>query len=217
MTLRSFTGVLAALLLTGCQNAPELPEPPHPDPIVDLEDAVRIAIKKARRQVVDASDDGAAWLRLGKTYEANGLPGKAARCYETAALLLPDHAETWYRLGRARTKIGLPNQALSALTSAAELDSTGLHICLRLGFVRLETSDLVGAQSDFKRAAGMDAANSAATTGLARVALQRGDNEKAASLLEDLIAVSPGELYYRNLLGRACRSLGRHDEASELL
>src|SRR5262249_35107601 len=50
--------------------------------------------------------------------------------------------------------------------------------------------------------------------GLARVYLQRDENERAAGLLERLVAAAPRDGYSLQLLATAYRRLGRGDEAA---
>jgi tetratricopeptide (TPR) repeat protein len=219
---RWITLALLAGFLYGCDEEDEgkgsaLPEPPQPQASLDLDPEVAIAIERAREAVSASRGNGEAWLRLGKTYEANKLPQEAALSYETAVRLSPGDAGAWYRLGRACTKLGAFAPALEALKRAGELEPTNLQIILRRGFARLETGDLDGAKAEFQQAAALQAGDLAALTGLARVALQRGEDAAAAALLERLIEGAPGEPYFHRLLGGAYRALGRPRQAEASL
>ena len=67
---------------------------------------------------------------------------------------------------------------------------------------------------DFRRARRLDPKDVAGTTGLARLALQRGEAGTAAALLESLTGRHSLEPYYHQLLGRAYLALGREQEAA---
>src|SRR5262249_17751411 len=60
----------------------------------------------------------------------------------------------------------------------------------------------------------IDPADRAGWIGLARVYLQRDENERAAGLLERLASAAPTDGYALQLLGMAYRKLGRGDEAT---
>ena len=219
---RRVTSVYWALVLLaiveGCGTQPELPPLPEPPQAgIHLHEDVAAAIERAREQVLADTRNGDAWLRLGMTYEANGLPQQAAASYEAVVLLLGQNARAWYRLGWTRSQLGEFERAIEALERAATIDPNHAPIAWRRGYWRLEIGDLDGAERDFRLATRLDSSGLAGLTGLARVALQRGDDDDAAELLQDLIARAPREPYFQQLLGKAYLSLGRTEEAQRLL
>ena len=211
-SLRSAAGAVLIAWLPSCQGGGPLPGPPAvPDFPLDAE--VAAAVERARAEVVADRGDPAAWMRLGMTFAANELPQQAATTFEVAARIGPQDPEAWYRLGLARARTGALAPAIEALGQAGSLDTTYAPIAWRRGFWRLETGDLEGAGEDFRRARGLDPEDVAGTTGLARLALQRGEAGTAAALLESLVAHQPQEPYYHQLLGRAYLALDRAQEA----
>ncbi len=217
---RSFGAAAGAVLiawLPSCQGGGgPLPGPP-PLPDFPLDAEVAAAVQRARAEVDADRTDPADWMRLGMTFAANELPQQAAASFEVAARIGPQDPEAWYRLGLARARTGALAPAIEALGQAGSLDTTYAPIAWRRGFWRLETGDLDRAGEDFRRARRLDPQDVAGTTGLARLALQRGEAGTAAALLESLAARQPQEPYYHQLLGRAYLALGRGQEAGAAL
>src|SRR5262249_44981582 len=71
----------------------------------------------------------------------------------------------------------------------------------RLGLWLLDQNQTEGAERAFSRATEIDAADRAGWIGLARVYLQRDENERAAGLLERLVAAQPRGGYPLQLFG----------------
>ena len=205
-------GAVLLACLPSCREGGQ-PDPPRA-PDIPLDAEVAAAVERARTEVEADRKDPAAWMRLGMTFAANELPQQAAAAFEIAARVADDDPKAWYRLGLARARTGALAAAVEALGRAGSLDTTYAPAVWRRGFWRLETGDLEGAGEDFRRARGLDPEDVAGTTGLARLALQRGEAGTAAALLESLTARQPREPYYHQLLGRACLALGREQEAA---
>jgi predicted Zn-dependent protease len=70
------------------------------------------------------------------------------------------------------------------------------------------------AAAAYERALASENGNLWASIGIARVHLERRDNQRAAELLEGLLQQHPGDRYALQLLGTAYRRLGRVDDAS---
>ena len=204
--------VLIACLISCQEGGRGQPEPPAV-PDIPLDAEVAAAVERARAEVDADRRNPAAWMRLGMTFAANELPQQASATFETAVQLAPDDPGAWYHLGLARARTGALAAGIEALVRAGGLDSTYAPTAWRRGFWRLETGDLEGAAEDFRRARGLDPEDVAGTTGLARLALQRGEAGTAAALLESLTARQPREPYYHQLLGRAYLALGRNQDA----
>ena len=216
--LGASVSALIILALTGSctrEESPELPTPPGAGIHLDAE--VVTAIENAREQVQADPTDSESWLRLGMTYEANGLPQQATESYEATVHLASENARAWYRLGVTRSQLGDLDRAVAALERAGTIDAEYPPIAWQRGFWRLETGDLEGAERDFRIAARLEPNGFAGSTGLARVALQRGEGEAAAELLKGLLARASREPYYHQLLGKAYLSLGRTEEAQRAL
>ncbi|MCY3761357.1 MAG: tetratricopeptide repeat protein [Gemmatimonadetes bacterium] len=206
-------GAVLIACLPSCQGGGRGQPDPPAVPDIPLDAEVAAAVERARTEVEADREDPAAWMRLGMTFAANELPQQAAATYETAAQLAAEDPKAWYHLGLARARTGALSSAIEALGRAGELDSAYAPTAWRRGFWRLETGDLAGAGQDFRRARGLDPEDVAGTTGLARLALQRGEAGTAAALLESLTARQPREPYYHQLLGRAYLALGRDQDA----
>jgi tetratricopeptide (TPR) repeat protein len=100
---------------------------------------------------------------------------------------------------------------------AIEVDPTYAPAQWRLGLWLLDQNQIVGAERAFSRATEIQPDDRAGWIGLARVYLQRGENERAAGLLEKLAGASGGDRYVLQLLGTAYSRMGRADEADAAL
>ncbi len=167
------------------------------------------------RAAIDANPrDAAAWGRFAMACEANGFIGAARDAYETSTRLAPEEPRWTYRLALVRSRLGEHEEALSALARVNHLAPEYGPAWCRLGLWRLDRGDTNGAEAAFGRALALDAGDLSASTGLARVHLERRDNQRAADLLERVLERHPGDRYALQLLGTAYRRLGRMDDAA---
>ncbi len=157
--------------------------------------------------------DPARWGRLGMAAEANGLAGVARDAYDRAAALAGTNARWWYHAARLRARLGADGAAIEAMRRASALDAAYAPARWRLGLWLLDRGDLDGAGAEFAEAARLDPSDAGGWTGLARVALARGDARAAAAVLERWLGSHAGDRYGLYLLGTAYRRLGRAEEA----
>jgi superkiller protein 3 len=157
--------------------------------------------------------DAVRWARLGMACEANGLVQAARSAYVQAAAIDPHDARTIYRLAVVDARVGRIDDAIAGVQRIAALTPEYAPAHWRLGLWLLDRHDADGAERAFARALELDPDAEAAWTGLARVYLQRHQNQRAVDLLEKRLARTPGNRYALQLLGTAYRRIGRADEA----
>jgi len=186
-------------------------------PSVESLGAVAPEVASAAREALDslAQDprDAGRWGRFGMICEANGLVGPARDAYATAAAIQPSEAKWWYRLAIVEARSGRMDEAIVAMRRAGELNTTYAPAQWRLGLWLLDRDDTDAAERAFVRAREIDPRDVSAALGLARVYLQRRQDQPAADLLERTLANNPGDRYAMQLLGTAYRRLGRTAES----
>src|SRR5262249_39509289 len=137
---------------------------------------------------------------------------------EAAATTLANtNAKWWFHLAMVEARLGRADDAVRDMRRAIEMDPAYAPAQWRLGLWLLDQNQIVGAERAFSRATDMQPDDPAGWIGLARVYLQRGENERAAGLLEKLAAASSGDRYVVQLLGTAYSRMGRADEADAAL
>lgn len=169
-----------------------------------------------RDAAAEAPEDALALLRLGMAADANGLYDLAREVYAEAARLDPELARAHYHLGRMHQTLGDFELALAALDRAAALAPEYEPVHWRRGVVCLDLARLDEAQAHFERARELAPGSVSGPVGLARVALQRGEAQRAVALMEELLAAHPRERYARDLLARAWQRLGEPERASSI-
>jgi len=190
---------------------------PSPPALVDLGPlAPEIAdiVRQARAGVAQDPRDGARWGRFGMVCEANGLSGAARDAYAQASALQPSEARWPYRLAVVESRLGRTDDAVRDMRRSIDRNSAYAPAYWRLGLWLLDENRVEEAERAFGRATDIDPADRAGWIGLARVYLQRDENDRAAGLLERLVQAAPGEGYTLQLLGTAYRRLGRADRAA---
>jgi len=146
-------------------------------------------------------------------YDANGQVHLARQCYESALARKDSEPRWWHLLALSRARLGDVSGALDAFERVIALDGSYAPAHWRRGLLLLDRGDLDAAQSAFERATRVDANDAAGFLGMARVHLQRGENERAVEVLEGLLSRRPGDRYALQLLGTAYQRLGRSQEA----
>jgi superkiller protein 3 len=149
--------------------------------------------------------------------QANGLPGCARDAYGGAARLSGSEAKWWFLKATAETRLGRPEDAIADMRRAVELDPAFAPAQWRLGLMLLDLNQVAAAESAFNRATETQPADKAGWTGLARVYLQRGEDARAAGLLEQLARSGGNDPYVLQLLGTAYQRLGKTNEAASAL
>jgi tetratricopeptide (TPR) repeat protein len=123
----------------------------------------------------------------------------------------------WYHLASVEARLGETGDAVRDMRRATEVNPAYAAAYWRLGLWLLDLNQTDGAERAFGRATEVQPTDSAGWIGLARVYLQRGEDARAAGLLERLVKASGGDAYVLQLLGTAYRGLGRSDEAASAL
>ncbi len=167
--------------------------------------------------MADRPRDGTRWGRFGMVCEANGLPGAARSAYAAAASLQSAEPKWPYHLAVVEARLGSIDAAVRDMRRAGELAPTYAPVFWRLGLWLLDQNQADAAERAFNRATDIDPADRAGWLGLARVYLQRGENDRAAGLLERLVAAGARDGYALQLLGTAYQRLGRGDAATAAL
>ncbi len=204
-----------AILLAGCRA-----EPPATATAVQtalLDDAARQRIGEALAAAHERPRDPARRARLGAVYHAHALWGPAVASYRQALARAPRRARWWYLLAHALAGTGDVEGAAAAAGRALELDPAYLPAYWNLGLWWLQAGHDDRAETAFAAAAERVPDHPAGPLGLARVALERGDAERATALLETVLERSPGLTYARQLLGNASLALGRPAEGAAAL
>ena len=188
-------------------------EPPLPDPQADIDSRIRSAIDAAHTLVRAEPRNAGAWMKFGLIYDANGFDTLAALCYEQALNLDNSNPKWWYWLGLVRADLGDFEAAMAAVEQSVTLDPTYSAAPRQLGLWFLQLGDVNAAEAAFERAMKINAGDPSTLLGMARVALEKDNSQKAAALLEAVIQRAPQYDFARLLLGTAYRRLGRLDEA----
>jgi superkiller protein 3 len=192
-------------------------KPPVPPALADLgplAPEISDIVRQAREAVVQDPRDGARWGRFAMVCEANGLAGAARDAYANAAALQPGESKWPFHLAVVESRLGRTDDAVRDMRRAIELNPNYAPAQWRLGLWLLDQNQTEGAERAFSRATDIDPADRAGWIGLARVYLQRDENERAAGLLERLAAGAPNDGYTLQLLGTAYRRLGKAEQAA---
>lgn len=178
-------------------------------------------VADAARQSLDslAHDprDADRWGRFGMVCEANGIVGAARDAYAAATSIQGADARWWYRLAFVQARSGRLDDAIQNVRRAIELNPAYAPAHMRLGLWLLDRDDTDGAERAFTKAGEIDRSDVSPAVGLARVYLQRLQNQQAVDVLERALARTPGDRYAMQLLGTSYRRLGRVDEAEYAL
>jgi superkiller protein 3 len=190
------------------------PVPPALADLGPLAPEITDIVRQAREGVVQDPRDGARWGRFAMVCEANGLSGAARDAYANAAAMQPAEPKWPFHLAVVESRLGRSDDAVREMRRAIELNPSYAPAQWRLGLWLLDRNQTEGAERAFSRATDIDPADRAGWIGLARVYLQRDENERAAGLLERLAASAPGDGYTLQLLGTAYRGLGKAEQAT---
>jgi predicted Zn-dependent protease len=190
------------------------PVPPTRAELGTLAPEIEDIVRQARESVVQDPRDAVRWGRFGMVCEANGLPGAARDGYTNATTLQPSEAKWWFHRAAVEARLGNVDDAVRDMRQVIALNPTYAPAEWRLGLWLLDQNQLEGAERAFGRATETDPSDRAGWVGLARVYLQRNETERAAGLLERLVASGTGDPYTMQLLGTAYRRLGRVEEAA---
>lgn len=208
------------LLLVGCSGPGESPRDDRlpPASVLPADDGLRSAILSQRQEVGDPKDSEYAEAvgELGRRYHAANLVTAAESCYLLAEESAPNDP-TWPHLrGYLNQEQGRLEEAIEAYGRAIALGGDRA-VRLRRAEAAFDLGDLELAESDWNAVNGETPGTAAALYGLGRVALIRGEPERAVALLESALLAAPEAGRIRHSLGLALRELGREDSALEQL
>jgi tetratricopeptide (TPR) repeat protein len=211
----SFHAASIALLLAACSREPQGvgPVPRVEAGAVDAEAAAVIlgCVEAAERSPADAAARG----QLGLAYDANGAPRAALSAFRQAAALDPKEPRWPYHLARMQAETGDLPGALASIDSSLALDAEYAPAHLWRGQWLLDTGRIDEAEQSYRNASRLEPESVAAAVGLARVHIQRGEDQAAIDVLEDLLGRIAGEPTIYQLLGNALRRVGNDDLARE--
>jgi tetratricopeptide (TPR) repeat protein len=126
-------------------------------------------------------------------------------------------AKWWYRLAVVQARTGRTDEAILDMRHASDLNPAYGPAQWRLGLWLLDRNDVDAAERAFIRAGVLEPGGMSSAVGLARVHLQRQQNQQAVDVLESALGKTPGDRYAMQLLGTAYRRLGRIEEAEYAL
>ena len=208
-----FLSVLLAVTATGStvwwviRNAPV--EVPRID-LTGVDPAVRDAVVKARRRVLEDPDSADAWGEFGMVLLAHEIHVPAAHSFEQASRLDYSGDPRWPHLeGRALLE-GNPDPAAAvrSLERAARICGNEPAPRLLLGETLFEQGGIDEAAARFREVLAFDAGNPRAHLGLGRAAHSRGDLETARKHLERSVKAAPRVRATRALLAEVHFRLG---------
>jgi tetratricopeptide (TPR) repeat protein len=208
--------MLLLVSVAGCGSSdPSIPAPVEVD-ASHWEPEVADLFARLLADARGRPESGEARGRLGMAYEANDLLDAAQESYDHAIALAPDDARWRYLAAVTAAGRGDLDLALLHVDETIARDDTYAPAHWRRGQWLFAQGDLGEAANAYRRATELKPNHPAGWLGLARVHLQRNENEEAAVLLQDAIERRPRGAfvaYLRQLLGVAYRNLGRLDEA----
>jgi len=209
--------LLLATVAAGCSGeggstepAPTLPVPPR---LAEMDRDLAEHIERRLAAVREETGNADRWLQLGLLYEAHEVYEPARACYERVVELDPNQARAWYHLALMQNETGDLASGIVSLERVSRLEPNYAPALWQRGLLLLELGRPDEAESNFLEARRIAPRDPAAHSGLARVALQRGDPEEAVRILEALLAGGASQPYLHYLLGSAYRQLSQWERA----
>jgi predicted Zn-dependent protease len=205
--------LVAAVAAAYIRAAMTRPPVPNVADLGPLAPEVRPLMEEALAALRQDRRDGARWARFGMICEANGFHAAAPNAYRQATIVQPSEAKWWYRLAFAEARTAQFDDAIRDIRRAIDLLPSYGPAQWRLGLWLLDRNDTDAAERAFTRARDADPRSMAPGIGLARVYLQRGDDQRALDILKQTLSRHPNDRYAMQLLGRAYRRIGQVNEA----
>ena len=209
--------LLLATVAAGCSGEGGSTEPaptlPVPQRLAEMDRDLVEHIEQRLSALREETGNADHWLQLGLLYEAHEVYEPALECYERAVELDPDQPRAWYHLALMQNETGDLASGIVSLERVSGLEPSYAPALWRRGLLLLELGRLDEAESNFLEARRVAPRAAAAHSGLARVALQRGDAEEAVRILEALLADGARQPYLHYLLGSAYRQLSQWERA----
>ena len=155
------------------------PDPPDLASLGPLDPAVKTLLDERTAAVRAARSDATSWGGLGTAFEANGLLAAAETAYAEAARLDSREPRWLYRIALLRARRGDLDGALADMDRVIHLAPTYAPARWHRGQWLLDRGEVPGAESAFRAVLQSVPNDPAASAGLARVFLARGENAAA--------------------------------------
>lgn len=201
--------LLACAPLLACgAGQPAVPEPPRPENLSELDGAVASRIQEILGRLQKEPREARVWAELGFVYLAEHLKGLALECFRVAGRIDPRQPRWPYHEAILLGRDGALEEAIPVMERALALEPEYAPAHSRLGDFRLALGDLDGAAREFEAATRADSTYPGGRIGLARVALQRDQADRAVEILEGLCKDDPEDQTFQQLLVLARREAG---------
>ena len=158
-----------------------------------------VSVRRVAASTQNVPSDAWTYYRIGEAYAAIQDYNTAARWYQQALDLGPDHLRFMDKLGVALTQSGRIAEAIGVYDRLIQLNplfETGLN---NRGFARLMSEDLTGAEADFKSALAISPDMELALANLASLYLNTARQDEAKPLVRRLISLFPENPEYKQV------------------
>jgi len=210
----AFLAAAAAFILIVHRRRPQLPDPAH---YGDLPGQFNQALQGARARAGSRGDDAGGVRELARLYQANRLYPEARACYRVIAagpggLAARDH----YCLAAIAQEESDLGAAQAELQAALQAEPAYIPARLALADTLFKAGRADEAGKEYAAVLEAEAGHPRASFGLARVELQRGDEDKAVARLRDLVTHHPETTSASALLAQILESRGETEDAAAM-
>jgi tetratricopeptide (TPR) repeat protein len=182
------------------------------------------AVEQARNAVEADPRLVDGWVQLGVGHSRLEEWDAAIAAYGRALELDPEERRAANNLANVYFRMGRYEQAAEWYARALEIDPDYMLANFHYGWVLRQLNRLDEAERAFAHCARLEPKNERERGTLVdchyylgTIHFRRGDYELAARMMEEVLAVRPGQADARHFLGLAYRHLGRMEEAAEQL
>ena len=143
----------------------------------------------------------------------------AAKSYERALALRPEHEDSLYYLGHCRMEMGRPGEAREAFSRLVAVNPSSVRGHLALGAVQLSADPsqpfaIEEARGHFEKAHALNGEETGAMVRLGEIALVLGEQARARAWFESALRTNPKCVEAAFLLGYLAWVSGRRDDAA---
>ncbi len=164
---------------------------------------------QSKSAVATSAED---WKVLGMLFQSNGLEEPSILAYEYSLTLNSD-PKTHYLLAISQAGLGNYGQAIQSMSKVTSY----LPAQWNQGYWQLDLGNNEQAKKHFETALALDSTSPAATIGLARVYLAKGNPQQSITLLQGMVDEGRKHPYITYLLGKANQHAGNIEIAEQLL